>query len=298
MTRFYFWQILEEESIMGKHGILGGSLIMGICLLLLLGGCGQQDTVKEKDNNLESVLPEATTDRNDDYMLKQERTKKPAQKSIVSNSVDTLQYTITPMDHSLMDANGQRAIHVVYDLIEVSGAPGADRINTIITGNYHDYFVPSMPELEKYVGGPGSGSLYDYFKASVSYNKNGIFSARLDYEYNFGGVNMYGTCPYNFDITSGADLYLSDVLPNVDEATLVNTAKDRLIDYAEKNRMEYEGVISDIYARFADTYTTSDTLPFYIAEDGECILCFDKYDLTYGAAGEFIVPTGLYVTVE
>ena len=283
---------------MGKRGIVGGSLVVGLCLLLFLGGCGNQASDSEHEEKRESALPEASANMVDTHQTTEQKNQKPATKSVISKSVERLNYTITPMDHSLMDENGELAIRVVYDLIEVSGAPGADRINTIVTGNYHDYFVPSMPELEQYVGGPGSGSLYDYFKADVTYNMNGIFSARLDYEYNFGGVHMYGTCPYNFDITSGADLHLRDVVTNVNEDAILRTAKSCLVDFAKENRDEYEGVISDIYARFADTYTTSDTLPFYIAEDGECILCFDKYDLTYGAAGEFIVPTGLYVTVE
>lgn len=109
--------------------------------------------------------------------------------------------------------------------------------------------------------------------AVVPYNKNGIFSTVIGYDWYAGGVVDYGWDTYNFYTDTGERFYLDDVL-----ADDIDTVR-QIISDAFLEEMEWEPNLSDYSFKDFD----------FAMEEEELAIFFDKYEVGCGADGGQIV---------
>ena len=117
-------------------------------------------------------------------------------------------------------------------------------------------------------------------KSKVTFNKKGVFSVREKSEWYQGGVyncNYYGD---TFSLKNGKRLKVTDVVAK---------------KYAKPGKLRkalYKKIMSkygnEAATKFRDNYRTNKKIKkmeFYISSSGKVVICFDTYELLYGAAG-------------
>lgn len=122
------------------------------------------------------------------------------------------------------------------------------------------------------------GEYSNIYTSKVTYNENGVISIMVSYEWYQGGVADYGCDCYTFDLTTGDQLKLTDVC-NGSNCTLTKKIKNRLLKKYSKDTFS-EGGLESISA---------DKCDFYLKKNGKAVVVFDKYEISYGAAGAFDV---------
>ena len=122
------------------------------------------------------------------------------------------------------------------------------------------------------------GEYSNIYTSKVTYNENGVISIMVSYEWYQGGVADYGCDCYTFDLTTGDQLKLTDVC-NGSNCTLTKKIKNRLLKKYSKDAFS-EGGLKSISA---------DKCDFYLKKNGKAVVVFDKYEISYGAAGAFDV---------
>ena len=122
------------------------------------------------------------------------------------------------------------------------------------------------------------GEYSNIYTSKVTYNENGVISIMVSYEWYQGGVADYGCDCYTFDLTTGDQLKLTDVC-NGSNRTLTKKIKNRLLKKYSKDGFTEDGLQS----------ISADKCDFYLKKNGKAVVVFDKYEISYGAAGAFNV---------
>ncbi len=122
------------------------------------------------------------------------------------------------------------------------------------------------------------------YDSKVTYNANGVISIAIAYNWFQGGTYDYGYSCYTFDLSTGKLLKLTDVC-NGTNAELTKKLQNRLVKKYGKDAF-FEDGLEGISAEKCD---------FYINKKGKAVVVFDKYEISYGAAGMFEIklPTQL-----
>lgn len=198
-------------------------------------------------------------------------------------------------DHSILDPDGSVLVGLWYDLPVVEGnTPAVRKINRVFEELY-DVYVSSI-SAEDWIPAYAENKLYpdEYFytfSAAVTYNEDNILSVVHIMSWFMGGVFNDGFTGEVFDLKTGNQLGLRDLFYR-DDDSLLAAVRDKITDFAEN----LEG-IDDYRAATIASYTL-DNLEFYIAEDGELIICIPEYELASGAAGALQIPCDLYIGVD
>lgn len=116
------------------------------------------------------------------------------------------------------------------------------------------------------------------YTSKVTYNDNGVISIRINFEWYQGGTADYGWDCYTFDLTTGDQLQLTDVCKG-SNASLSKKIKNKLVKKYSKDAF---------FADKLDKITAKDS-EFYLNKNGKAVVTFDKYEISYGAAGAFTV---------
>ena len=206
--------------------------------------------------------------------------------------VDSARYEIQRNDLSYYNEAGQVLIALYYDQVVLDGS-AFQSINEAIHRDYQDKFPPpdARAEYAQYLDGPYLGPespFMNTYDAEVTHNGDGIFSIALTQSWYMGGVfnrNVYGL---TFDLNTGAEASLSDLM-GMDETALVRQLKSRTKAYLDQDPDRW----------FAEAWDTVESLTLeefeYYVRDGELILCFETYMLGPGASGCAEVPTGMTI---
>lgn len=159
-------------------------------------------------------------------------------------------------------------------ILEDSEAAG--RINQALCQAEEEFFLevrdPAEYNLTRYCLSQGAlNPEYWYNRnAYVPYNKNGIFSTIINYEWWAGGVLDYGWDTYNFYADTGERFYLGDIFEED-----ADTLRRKIYDIFYK---DYEWV--------DDSLLSYDLKDFDFAfEDSEIVIFMDKYEVGCGADG-------------
>ena len=110
-----------------------------------------------------------------------------------------------------------------------------------------------------------------------------LVSVAIAYDWYMGGVLDYGVDTYTYDAATGERLYLNDLLDGTDGEIKESIVSALLEQYPE---IEDAGVMET--PMDAVRAMPIEAFHFYV-EDGAVHVAFNKYEITYGAAGAFDV---------
>lgn len=129
----------------------------------------------------------------------------------------------------------------------------------------------SMDEGENYV---------DFVNVVYIYKTDKIVSISLSYGWFMGGTMDYGLNNYNFDATTGKLIRLEDIYhTSIEEIR-------KMIIQKMKNDIQNQTIEIPEEDIYWDSIEAMETFDFYIKDDIPHVT-FDKYEISYGAAGSF-----------
>lgn len=133
--------------------------------------------------------------------------------------------------------------------------------------------------------GPTKDSPYaNAHPAWVFSHTDDLISLAIQYDWYMGGVQDYGFDCFNFNAKTGERIYLGDLIDGTDDEI-----REAIVASLLKN---YPGVEEDgVMETPMDVIRAMSVrdIDFYV-ENGTVIVVFDKYEISYGAAGMFTVP--------
>lgn len=173
-------------------------------------------------------------------------------------------------------------------LIVNDNFPGADKINTILEAEQQEnmeYERTIAKGMEEYAADGLSSSISSRVSPIYHFNERYISFTQQNYDYTGGAHGMPYWVPYTFDLETGDELGLSDIVANSEEEF-----KD--IVTAQFTEM-YEvdpGMYWDDAVQCVHDWTDFESA-FYLGSDG-LVIYYGPYDLASYAAGfqEIVVP--------
>lgn len=263
------------------------ALLLALVMVLSLAACqsssGPADDDDDDDERQEEEREGDGADQSDD------REEDAVQDSGVP-------YEIVLVDNSVVNENGDILVRKTYEqVVLLSDDPACQAINALIQADC-DAFLADNPyitveDYEEQIEAGGYG--YDAFRqtatATVVHNSNGLISIKIGADYFMGGVynvNFYG---FTYDLSTGEEAKLADVLDMPEEEALALVR-----EVAAEGLTEYYGdaLFGDPAEQLA-TYSLEHFL--FFVDNGELVLAFSTYEFSYGAAGPATIYTGIYV---
>lgn len=202
-----------------------------------------------------------------------------------------LDYEITREDRSQYRENGTLAFEHYYDCIVVKGSGEVvQKINAAVQADM-DSFLYTMDEesLRMYTDPlPDSSYVFTTAQAEVTENSGKVFSICIWERWFMGGVVTASCYGLNFDARTGEPVYLPELYA-MEEADFLLLLKETCWEYLSEN------YASDLWSEAQDVVFGYDLSDFYYYfQDGELVVVFQAYSISYGAMGCIKVPTGLY----
>lgn len=205
-------------------------------------------------------------------------------------------YEIVLVDNSVVNENGDILVRKTYEqVVLLSDDPACVAINALIQADCDAFLADnqyiSVEDYEEMIemGGYGYDAFLQTASATVVHNGNGLISIKIGAEYFQGGVynvNFYG---FTYDLTTGEEAKLADLLDMPEEEAVV-----LIREVAAEGLTEYYGdaLFGDPTEQLA-TYSLDHFL--FFVDNGELVLAFSTYEFSYGAAGPATIYTGIYV---
>ena len=207
--------------------------------------------------------------------------------------LQSVEYNIQRQDMSISDSNGEKMADLYYDLVVLSGSEeGVTKINRVLDADYQEYKTNNQSVTAESLSAESYLPFFNTYDTVVTHNEGGIFSVSFAAEWYWGGVhniNFYGK---TFDLNSGEELSIKNLVDAEDSVISVylkETAKEYIRNSGDRYFMEDAEKTIEAYEL--------DAFPFYI-EDNQIVLCFETYELASGADGPIIIPTGLFLGRE
>ena len=166
--------------------------------------------------------------------------------------------------------------------------PGADKINTILEAEQQsnmEYERTIAKGMEEYAADGLSSSISSRVSPIYHFNERYISFTQQNYDYTGGAHGMPYWVPHTFDLETGDELVLSDIVANSEE---------EFKDVVTAQFTEMYNVDPGMYWDDAVQYVNDATdlkSPFYLDPDG-LVIYYGPYDLAPYAAGfqEIVVP--------
>ena len=207
-------------------------------------------------------------------------------------------YQFDRVDQSIQNESGETVVQWFFDkLVITDETPAAERINADMEENVSSFFDESMrQQITEYAAiardSAADKSFFNTAAGELSYNDDGIISARYTYNWFMGGVHNLNYDGFTYDLNTGEKLYLADLLPGSEEEILRSVQEI----YGKAVR-EYYG--SDgLFDEAEETLETKplDAYKFYVSDGGELYLIADTYEFAPGASGPYAFASGLRIT--
>lgn len=200
-------------------------------------------------------------------------------------TIDSATYATVPQEFSYADNNGQELVHLTYDLVQLDGDSSAiQEINEELKQRSPEIFdaIGGRNGLtgELMVTGAYPGTAYQHYAASeVRYNKNGIISILITYQYVDDAETRTYYSGFTFDLNSGMYLNAADLI-GTDEATAkamfeeITSNHIFVSNYFNMTNLLEQAVFGEIQQYALNEYR------FFIDSNGEIVLLFDPYQMT------------------
>ena len=205
-------------------------------------------------------------------------------------------YDVVLADNSIVNENGDILVRRTYEKVVLLWDDAAcGSINALIEADCEVFLENSqyltVEDYEEMIerGDYGYDTFIGIGSVTVTHNQNGIFSFQVAEEHYQGGVynvNYYG---HTYDLTTGEEVKLADLLgmPEDEALAMLNEMSAQyLLDHYE------EGLLLNPAEGLAEY--TLDRYEFFVL-GGELVLCFATYEFTCGAVGPILFYTGLFV---
>ncbi len=170
--------------------------------------------------------------------------------------------------------------HTMERIMEDAFVPGEEWNDGQPIEFWHVYELGAWPYIVNRVD--------DKTRSGLEYCGDGVISFLFEMDWNMGGVGCNDGYGRTYDLETGKELTIADLFPKMDPDKLLKTLQETVHEVmTEEMEDGYWG------QETVDGYQLGD-FRFFIAEDGELILCFDRYELAPGAAGSPMVAAGLF----
>ncbi len=205
--------------------------------------------------------------------------------------IDSADYSIERHDFSWSE-NGQLKLLHYYDQIVLNETSDQARnINESLKQHYNVFYaeVPEIVSEAQRVPPHFPGQYFRYYyEPEVSKNQDGILSVAMNWYWNFGGVNNYGTDGLNYDLNTGNKLNLSNLF-SLSDAEIERYFKDQTLNFisTHPNYPWWQGSIQDA-REIVNGYQLEDFN--YYVEGNSIVLVYEQYELGPGALGVVKVP--------
>ena len=140
-------------------------------------------------------------------------------------------------------------------------------------------------DMEEWASDGLTSSLTGEVSTVYYFNEHFISFTQRNYDYTGGAHGMPYWVPYNFDLETGEQLKLSDIVANSEEEfkEIVTAQFEKM--YAVDPEIYWDNAVDSVYE-----WTTMESL-FYLKEEG-LVIYYGPYDLASYAAGfqEIVVP--------
>lgn len=243
-----------------------------ICILSLLAvifasGCGTTDNSENQNNAGDSAQAEDA-----------EKIQEPAEDAWLSDAGFDISVTADEgLKIKRYTLNEYTDVLELYYEIPVFGkeVKAYREINAFFENTADEFFKSeNVTDAIGYAKENSGGDKYQYTRNTAVVTENDkIVSVTTGYNWFMGGVVDYGSDSWTFDAETGALLSLSDVTAMSDEEL-------RPIIFAELEKELPEGDTS-----LVDGYSVNDFE--FLVKDSKIYIHLDKYEASYGAAGEF-----------
>lgn len=204
-----------------------------------------------------------------------------------------LPLNVTRQDYSLYDAAGDMLLDAYYDLVTVTADSGAAAKINETTAADLARFVKEYNELDIDTEHASINGPYEFTCAATPmYNQNGYLSLCYETGWYMGGVFNGGYYGKTFDTATGELLSVGDCFKMSDEDLLLYIKQILFTEI----RYNPDDFFDDAADKVADY--TLDSFDFYLAADGELIVCIPVYELSYGYVGPLNIRAGIYAGVD
>lgn len=269
-----------------------------LCLLLsmlLMCGCDKSAKTKDLSEQLQTMIStsETTVSEIEGEKIENDTTASESEADDEKFLFERANYDIVVEDRSYRNDSGLVLIEHSYELVHITDiCYQADQINYLLEREMESFFL-SESELEENASSPFVTPENPFFytaKAQVTHNENGILSIIVKTDWMMGGVHNTDYIGSVFDLQNGHRTNLGD-LTDIESDALETMLKDNAWEYLfEKYGEELWPYAEEtVYSYALDEFN-------YYIENSEIILLFDTYELSFGAAGPFKVPTGIYLS--
>ncbi len=199
---------------------------------------------------------------------------------------DSAEYTIERQDRSVANKDGSTALSRYYDLVQLTGdTPEIQAINDSLNSHCEEFFADNSGNLppEK----RADDLWLNTMDAAVTQNGDGLLSVCLTWIWHMGGVANTNYLGYTYDLATGEELGLAE-LTSQDPDTLATILREIVKAYmAGHPEVDWWDDAADI----VDSRSLEDMM-FWV-DSGEIVLSFSTYDLSPGAYGPAVIPTGV-----
>ncbi|WP_294551977.1 hypothetical protein [uncultured Pseudoflavonifractor sp.] len=256
------------------------ALFLGMTLVLSACGAGNQAA----PGGQSSPTPSPTAELSEESVpAAAQPAENQAQKVAQTDSAD---YTIERQDRSVANKDGSTALSWYYDLVQLTGdTPEIQAINDSLNSHCDEFFADNSGNLplEK----QPDDLWLNTMEAAVTQNGDGLLSVNMTRTWYMGGTANTDCLGYTYDLATGEELGLAG-LTGQDPEALATTLREIVKAYMAG---QPEAGWWEDAADTVDSRSLEDMI-FWV-DGGEIVLCFSTYDLTIGAYGPVIIPTGV-----
>ena len=254
------------------------ALFLGMTLVLSACGAGNQT----------GPTPSPTAELSEESVPAAAQPAENQAQKTAAALTDSAEYTIERQDRSVANKDGSTALSWYYDLVQLTGdTPEIQAINDSLNGHCEAFFDDNSGDLplEK----RADDLWLNTMDAAVTHNGDGLLSVNMTRTWYMGGVANTDYQGYTYDLSTGEAVGLAD-LTSQDHDTLATTLREIVKAYmASHPEVDWWDDAADI----VDSRSLEDMI-FWV-DSGEIVLCFSTYDLSPGAYGPVIIPTGVMV---
>ena len=183
---------------------------------------------------------------------------------------------------------GDLPVEISFDIPYITGVPGADAINSQLAALQQAFWADeTLAYVMEYAADPiYTDTTYFYvhpgYYETISCGGTEIICVYIPYGWFMGGVNDYGSDCYLFDAVTGLNVDVRAFFPGWSDKQITDSILAILrSDPDADSFINLEGEDDWNICNYG-----VDDFDFYL-EDGGLWVHFDKYELSFGAAGEF-----------
>jgi hypothetical protein len=272
-------------------------MAISLCMALSLTGCNaksdENESLADSENLQDTEASEDETDAGDMAENEDEDASEEAEEAVMAQSSYVDFSTETKYFYESDEESGRTLASSVYELIDIESedTPQLDAAieqwNSDREKEYDDFYQQSI-DLAKTDFAENQEWWTDAYTSQanciIKRADKKVFSFMEDCYSYMGGAHGNSTCTgYNFDVETGKDILLTDVVNDI--SVLPKLLEEKLLEKYESDIFldpDIAGCIETNYLQFSNEGYSE--MQFIVGYEGITIF-FNAYDLSYYAAG-------------